>query len=1020
MSNVGPLQKQNASLSFQGGLQSKTDGLQLQPPALLDLQNGMFDKAGQLNKRFGYNILSSNVINSNSISSVVALDSFNEELNLFDNESIYTYSPTASEWINRGIAISLVNTNNQIIRSAAAQQLNPDSVILGNVQVVAWEDSRGGVRFSSLDVVTNAYFISDQLLDVNGMRPKCISFNNQIFIFYNDGLNNIYYVKLNTANPSVISIPISIISDCVNQTALDCCVSNGKLFVAYSKASAGDFFVSSVYLDSALAVHSVTDMPDQDPGTITITSISIVGDSVNQLWLSWGSLTSSSFDYSRTYVSAYDPFLAVLLIPTIVEDQLALTIAGIESATGSGILLLTYTVNEDPSHNPSNNLIRSIIVNTVGTIVNVGTLRSVGLASKPFVYQSNIYINVVFQSALQSTYFQVLLSNPAFTIVGKVAPQLGGGQVTNSLLATVSQTSAGVFSYANLIKGRFISEDNTSFSLLGVNSTKIDFTDPDKFNSVTYANNLLFVGGILQSYDGVSVVEQNFHIFPEGITFSIVHGAGALSAGQYQYQFIYCWTDKFGQIQQSDVSPTLTVTTSVDDAVILSIPTLRLTAKSGVVVKIYRTQVNETTFQEVTDELAPLLNNTAVDTINFTDAEADINIAANQTIYTTGGVLNNSAPPSCSLISLYQDRVMLSGLEDSNTIWFSKNRVDNSNFNTIPCEFSDQLTISVSPASGNGQSGPITTIATMSGNLIIFKESAIYLLSGDGPNDEGGGNSFPDPQLITQSVGCTNPNSVILTDQGLFFQSPNKGMWLLNLSLGPPEYIGAGVDDIARSYTVTGNILDPNDNIIIFTTDNGPAMVYDYYIQQWTSWTNHNAVDAIVWNNTFVFAKSNGSVYMQNRGSFNDGVINGRQIPVSMEFTTPWLSFAQMQGYQKVFRAFLLGQYKAPHSLIVSVGYDFNPAFEPSVVINPNITAGSNLWGSSSTWGSDSDPWGGDWHPYEFQINLSRQKCTSIRFKISDFQFQTANEGMTFNNLTFELGILPDANRLSLSNKVST
>ena len=53
----------------------------------------------------------------------------------------------------------------------------------------------------------------------------------------------------------------------------------------------------------------------------------------------------------------------------------------------------------------------------------------------------------------------------------------------------------------------------------------------------------------------------------------------------------------------------------------------------------------------------------------------------------------------------------------------------------------------------NQLGGPITGLGLMDGNLIIFKKTAIFIMNGDGTNDQGGGNPFPDPQLISQSVG---------------------------------------------------------------------------------------------------------------------------------------------------------------------------------------------------------------------------------------------------------------------------
>ena len=81
------IQKTTVPLTFSGGLQSKTDALTMQPPALLELQNAMFNKVGALNKRPGYNILNNQVTNGTVLSSAFAIDSFNEELGSCSGDS---------------------------------------------------------------------------------------------------------------------------------------------------------------------------------------------------------------------------------------------------------------------------------------------------------------------------------------------------------------------------------------------------------------------------------------------------------------------------------------------------------------------------------------------------------------------------------------------------------------------------------------------------------------------------------------------------------------------------------------------------------------------------------------------------------------------------------------------------------------------------------------------------------------------------------------------------------------------
>ncbi len=987
-----------APMSFQGGLQSKTDDLQVSPGSLLELQNANFNKIGKLNKRFGYDVLSTNVMNGGQITSATAIDIFNNELNLFDNQFIYTYINASQSWANRGPAISLINTNNQIIRTSAAQQLNPDCAVLNGVEVYTWEDSRAGCRYSVLDTETKSYCVADQYINGSLAKTKVVPFNGLFYIFYTSN-NNLNYRTINPVNPNVITDQVNLIADGYTDFTYDCVVANNRLNVVY-QSTTSTASVRGFYLDTSNNMSSITaiETGNQAIANQSFATVNISTDTAGHLWVSW----STGIDVR---VSCRNSSFGSVLADTFIANAVCPNLTGIESITPN-ILQLTYEVQGSVS---SNQLVKTLLVDTAGVITQVGTIRSVGLASKAFRYLNNNYVNLAHESTLQSTYFMVFLTGSPFTITGKVAAQVGGGLPTNGMLGEVSTLESGIFVWANLIKGQFISEDNTNFSLLGVNSTIIDFTNTNKFNSTVQSNNLLFVGGILQSYDGTSVAEQNFHLFPENVVATPFPTGGALSVGQYQYQVVYAWTDKFGQIQYSGPSTPITVVASTPiSSVLLTIPTLRLTAKTGVVIKVFRTQVNSVTFQEVTSELAPLKNNPLVDTVQFADTVADIQMAANATIYTTGGVLANAAPPSCSLISLYKDRVMVSGLEDPHLIWFSKNKFNNTNFNTIPVEFSASLTIAVSQTGG-----PITALGLMDDKLIIFKQTSIFVLNGDGPNDLGGGDQFSTPELVTNSIGCTNPNSVVLTKDGIMFQS-EKGIWLLDRGLGAPQYVGAGVDDDAKAHLVSSAVVDPNDNLIIFTTYDGEALVFDYYVNQWATYTNHQAIDAVNFNGLFTFCKPNGQVFIQNRNVFTD---NGAFVP--MEFITPWISSGGLQAYQRIFRAFILGQFKGPHRLNVSVAYDFNPYFDGYAIINATTIAGANQWGGESAWG-DSDLWGGVFLPYQFQVNFKRQTCTSFRLRVTDSQDSPYNEGYTISNLNFEIGGMPGPNRLPKTNKVGT
>ena len=348
--------------------------------------------------------------------------------------------------------------------------------------------------------------------------------------------------------------------------------------------------------------------------------------------------------------------------------------------------------------------------------------------------------------------------------------------------------------------------------------------------------------------------------------------------------------------------------------------------------------------------------------------------------------------------------VFLAGLSDPLLMWYSQTVVDNANSNTIPPQFCAELTFSIDPRGGN-----ITALGLLNQILVVFKQNNIFALQGNGPDAAGNNSDYGDATMITSDVGCINDNSVVITPQGLMFQSA-KGIYLLDQSLNL-TYIGAPVEAF-NNLTITSAVLNDTANQVIFTTIEGTALVYDYFMQQWATWTNHYARDSVMYNNVFCYISSSGQVFMQDQTVFTD---NGS--PVLLSWTLPNLSFAGLQGYQRVFRMFILGSYKGPHTLNVSVAYDFNDSYSQFTVVTPSSDV--STWGSDTNWGS-GPLWGGTYQLYEFRVDFAIQKCTAIRIMVSDNQTSNYSEGYSISSVIFVAGVLPGGNRLPTSSTFGT
>ena len=121
----------------------------------------------------------------------------------------------------------------------------------------------------------------------------------------------------------------------------------------------------------------------------------------------------------------------------------------------------------------------------------------------------------------------------------------------------------------------------------------------------------------------------------------------------------------------------------------------------------------------------------------------------------------------------------------------------------------------------------------------------------------------------------------------------------------------------------------------------------------------------------------------------------GSMVPIKLE--TGWLSFAGIQGFQRVYRMLLLGEYKSPHKLKIKIAYDYDDVWKQEKVIDvtsytesyryggPNQKLGNELYGDPD--GSNAIAYGGkDNTQYQIRLNFGKQKCEAIKIQIEEVE----------------------------------
>lgn len=1016
------LQKQNVSVVLGTGLDTKNDAKTLQA-GLLIAENVVVQKTGELRKRKGYDSLGIDVLGGDDLDEGIRLATFDDELVMLNSRSLYSYATTAEAWAAKGgVATSSVQTRNIVTNSY--QQTNVDAAYVRGTTVYAWEDSRGGVRATVVDQDSGASLIADTELSDTGSRPRCFALGTYLFVLYFDSTSNtLISRRIDTSNPFEFSFPNDAANDIdtANPIYDICQLGTSRMVIAYRSATAQ---LKIAYL---LQTNAVGTTADGVPGPTAITAenpttcITVVTgvpdgttDTFHVVWFNTtdGLKTMGFYRDFTTYKAA-----------VVVDSDVATTVRNVTALAYLDPFSALNQVEIFYERNAAaviNRYVARALLSVSDNAVSSSVVfqRAAGLASKAYRSLSSSRMLVAYESAaeLQDTYFSISDNLGAFAtgwgynwgadwggstvesiIQAKVLPTVGGGHTSKvSQLPGAWLIDGTNWLISTLRKTRIIADNVDTFTLLGVNSMQIDHSAPRIGTPAQLAGNLHIPGGYLKMYDGVSVVENGFHLYPDAFTIS-QSGSSGVDPGAHQYIVVYEWIDGKGQIHRSVTSlPQSFTVTGSHRNVTLTIPTLRYTSKKApvraeVIVSVYRTAASGTLFYKASSDTSPLYNDTTVDTVQYVDTIDDVVLTTRPLLYTTGGTLDNYTVPSCDVVRVFKNRLFVAGLERESDVLFSKAHV-----NDEGVAFSDLFNLQV----GN-QGGSVTALAVLDDKLVLFKQTSLYILTGEGPTDTGAQNDFLVPQQIASDVGCTEPESIVETPQGVMFKSA-KGIYILSRSL-QVEYVGAKIEEF-NALNVSGAVVVPDQNQVRFTTTQGRTLVYDYFFQVWSTFTNQESVSAVGWQNNFVFLKSNGEVWQESSTYADNGSV------IRTRISTQWFQTGGLQGYQRCYSGVLLGEYIGEHRLRVRVAYDFEPFYREEFIMNPIPVVNGDVFGTG-IYGSGS--FGGGTGVYQFEFKPARQKCQSMRLLIEDaFPDNQGTGAFNITGLTLVIGVKGGTNRL--------
>lgn len=442
-------------------------------------------------------------------------------------------------------------------------------------------------------------------------------------------------------------------------------------------------------------------------------------------------------------------------------------------------------------------------------------------------------------------------------------------------------------------------------------------------DAVTTGRVLQFSGGTVAEFNADSE-ETGFSNPPSIQTVTLSAGTTLAASSTYIYRAVVEYIDKQGRRQRSAPSDPISVTTpaSVQDADLTIWGLVAYTKANRPVVHVYRTLANQSTFHRASQGVSAPSAYGGI--ITYNDRITDTNLASREIIYTDGGVLDNTAPPPCTFMTFCAGRLWLGGQLDRNVLTASKLLVDGE-----PTQFSDSDQFNVFLPE------KCTGLASIDGTIVAFSRNSIYLVTGEGPDDQGNG-FFNPPVTLPTDVGCIEWRSVVETSIGIFFQS-KRGIFLLPRGFNTPVFVGAPVQDTLATYPVitSATLLAPadgNEITVRFTATNAAnsvssvVLIYDLRTGGWSvdsspdgtallgiggSWLDVWAQEKMTSGGAF------NSIWQENAFAFDDNTVF---IPSTL--ATGDIRPFGLAGYGNFNSVMVVGEYRGSALLKVTVSVD--------------------------------------------------------------------------------------------------
>lgn len=424
--------------------------------------------------------------------------------------------------------------------------------------------------------------------------------------------------------------------------------------------------------------------------------------------------------------------------------------------------------------------------------------------------------------------------------------------------------------------------------------------------------------------------------FAPTLTPSVAGGALTLLK-TYGYQLVIKVTDGTGREWRSPPSELTQVTLAgAQNTILVESPVSNLDDDKQRTVEIYRTAGNTSDFRRVYDATYPpgtAITSGGLSKVSFTDTLADTAQAQGEFIYTTGELPTAPTPPA-KHVAVALGRMFLARA-DRRTVRYSKTL----RANRLP-EFPDEMELDV-----DDEFGDVTGMIGLDDKVVVYKAGAVYVISGQGLDDAGGGSDF-NVVRVASDKGAIVGSPMVGVGSDAWFVS-DRGICTINAA-NQTDFVGGAVDlflhqsQLQAQETIRAAVYSSTKDEVRFVT-NSSVLVLNRMFGIWSRWvgglvTGSPLARSIMVGGRQWIIREDGAVFIEGDSSqLTDGATDFQGF-----LRSQWVIPAGPEGRMRLYRARVLAT-RAPGGMPIlpqlSVFFDYDDTtrvdFDPPAPLDP-------------------------------------------------------------------------------------